>query len=73
MIVSGVPMLVKIFERAEGEGMGNKEREIYFVKNGNVFQFYSGFNGIPQRDSISVLAEKIFTIDEVASSIRFLK
>lgn len=72
-IVSGEVVLTTTFEQREGEGMGNKEREIYLVKGGNVFQFYSGFNGISQSESLSILAEKNFVIDQIAASIRFLK
>lgn len=72
-VISGENILTTTFEQGEGEGMGNKEREIYLVKDGNVFQFYSGFNGIPQGDSLSVLAGKSFAIDQVAASIQFFK
>lgn len=66
----GVPVLVKTFEHS---GDAVKKREVFFMKDGNLFHWYTLSRGIPQNESLSVLNEKIFIIDQVVNSMRFLK
>ncbi|MBI2676788.1 MAG: hypothetical protein HYX21_02470 [Candidatus Yanofskybacteria bacterium] len=70
--IGGVKAIVNTFEMSEGEGVGNKERDIEFIKDGKLFQFYTGNNGIPQ-ESVSVLANKTFFIDQITGTFGFTK
>lgn len=71
--IDGRDALLTTFTRVEGEGAGNKERNISFFDGSRFFEFYSGYNGIPQNESIRVLADKSFTIDKIASTFRFIE
>lgn len=70
VFVSGVSMIVKTLEQSGGLG---KKREIFFMKDGNIFHLFTLPYRIPQNDSLSLLNEKIFIIDQIATSIRFVK
>lgn len=70
--IGGVKAIVNTFERSEGKGDGNKEKGVEFIKDGKLYQFYTGHNGIPQ-ENVLVLANKTFFIDQIVGTFNFIK
>lgn len=78
LVIDGVEAISVTFLIEEGkngesgEGLGNKERRIEFIKNNKLYEFYTGFDGLPQQNELTSLTKKEFYIDKIASSFRFI-
>ena len=70
--IDGVKSLVSTFVNPEGEGSGNKEKNIELIKDGILIQFYSGFSGVHQDKGIEELANQELYIDRISQSFRFI-